>query len=397
MSNIKKFEQEHTAHQETARINAIILANKPQKSALNGINYLIFIYALLSVLAALELTASGFFYAETLGLNFWSGIVLCTLLGFGFHFLLHLIQSETASDWIFKKQTSSSAMLLKMRISSFIVVVLLGLAACFVCFIGKTAYISYAEIHYTPLAQSIGAKSNITAEMLTNNRGKISAYKLEQLAAANNAQENVISALTTAEQAHHNAFKIQNEHIADVIGSTAFILEFTLLLLCFGIASTKRAAVIHVLAAPHAEQNATFIRQTDIDMKQDNKQKGFGTNIGFKTYAPKDIQNMAAAENKTVITNRETVITPGSIDEGNFAYGDSVLREIRQHFRNYLNKIKENIGLPATNKSQLVHGINRFDDFVRTEKTSDKLRLEIVKLIESEVKPLLSNLQIQIL
>jgi|GEM_PF-2664808 len=412
MSYIKQHEQKNVRVAEDEKIHAIIANAQAHKSALSSINYLIAVYAILSFLAAAELTASTFFYTSSLGVNFWAAIIFCALLCFGFHMLLHFIGSDTAEDWIFKKQNTSTAMRVKMLINSVLAFILLGIAALFVCFVGKSSYMSYHELRYTPLAQTV-SNAGITADNLTNKQGKISNTKLELFTAANTAQTDVITAQTAAEQQHHNEFKISADNVTDIIGSTAFILEATLLLLWFAIASSKRAAVIHVIAEQERRKegvtnNKPLSNSFDLldsnfqNSVQDTQNKSiFGTEIGFKyqsTNATQAAPQHVSDVLKNVITKKETVITSLKEDDAkSFEYGDSVLFMFRQKFNNYINKLDKKVGLERTNKMVLIETLRELKNTLPLINTTEKPLLELLDIIEKKVKPILVNFQTEII
>lgn len=78
--------------------------------ALRGATVKTILYSLFSVIAAVELSAALFFYVASLGVPKAVAMVVCGVIAFGFHALLHSILTDTSKGIVFGKRTESGAM-----------------------------------------------------------------------------------------------------------------------------------------------------------------------------------------------------------------------------------------------------------------------------------------------
>lgn len=418
MTDIRNFETMQNLQGDEHRISQILSATRPHKSALNGISYQLWIYAILSILAASELTAAAFFYTSSLGLSFYISLIACLSVCFGYHFLLHNILTEMAEDWSFKNHLSSRAMLSKMLISTVLSLVLLLGAASFVNLIGKPSFIAYHELKYSYNPRMVQSSDNITASMLTNKRGKISTDKIEQLTIYTQSKANAENEAAQNEEVRHNSYTVKATDTSEIIGATAYILEAILLLLAFSIAKSKYAAVIHKIkhqtelldarkqqaASPGLVQGLQT--RENLDRRQNLNTAHTPTlseqigreNIGFRRTQTSTMIDINTNEQPSIITELQSVITANSTNsERTFEYGDAVLKVIRQKLNNYLNKLDRGVGAVITNKSVLASTMNEFNDIIGHIETTPSLKAEVIEIIEQKVKPLLINFQTTII
>ena len=170
----------------TEQVNTILDNVENVPYALRGSMTKTILYWLFCLIAASELTAALFFYVASLGANMYVAAVIGAAIGFTFHGLLHSILTDTTKGMVFSKNRESKAMSNEVKANIVLSIVLLLMAACTVFFVGKKGFAAFRATKYeTAQAESKpkdGIKSiEITADMLTNKKGKISSDKLEQL------------------------------------------------------------------------------------------------------------------------------------------------------------------------------------------------------------------------
>jgi hypothetical protein len=236
--------------------------------------------------AAAEMSAAIFFYCNgAFSVSFGVSVVVGIFVAFSFHWLTHSILSDTALGFAFGKRHENGAMKLEVITNVVLSIILLSFAACTVFFLGKKGFSAWRATNYeaknTPLSNEPkdGVKQlQLSPEMLTNGKGKISAYKLEQLAAVTDAQAKrqkaeaeATNAKSEAEATKRKSYDRTTANISDVVGASAFVLELLLLLLSFSVATAKKAATIERLAiASKAESEETHEKKQPQNEIQSN-------------------------------------------------------------------------------------------------------------------------------
>lgn len=263
MQNLSKAHEKNVqtnVHQED--VNNILDNVENVPYALRGSMTKTILYWLFCLIAAAELTGALFFYIASLGANVYVAAVVGATLGFVFHGLLHSVLTDTAKGMVFSKMRESKAMSAEVKTNIVLSIVLLLMAACTVYFVGKKGFTAYRATQYETVQASENGKDKpkelgITAEMLTNKKGKISSDKLEQLAAVTTASAKATESTTNAATVDRSHYDATTANVTDIVGSSAFILELLLALLAYSIATAKFAAVIDEIARRKAESVTT--------------------------------------------------------------------------------------------------------------------------------------------
>lgn len=250
----------------TEQVNSILSDIENVPFALRGAKIKTLLYWLFCVVAASELTAAIFFYVASVGAPFYISVVAAVIVGFCFHGLLHHVLTDTSKGLVFTKHRESKAMKAEVNTNVVLSILLLMIAACTVFFIGKKGFTNYRAMKYEN-TESVKPKIQqleITADMLTNKRGKISSEKLEQLAAVTNSAASATLANSAASKSNRDSYNFDTENITDIVGASAFILELLLALLAYSIATAKFAATIEEQARK---------QQTSVSNGSDAKQR----------------------------------------------------------------------------------------------------------------------------
>ena len=248
----------------TEEVNNILNNVENVPYALRGSTTKTVLYWLFCLIAASELTAALFFYVASLGANIYVAVVISASIGFVFHWLLHSILTDTTKGMVFSKMRESKAMSNEVRANIVLSIVLLIIAACTVFFVGKKGFAAFRATKYetaqTESKPKDGIKSiEITAEMLTNKKGKISSNKLEQLAAVTTATAKATETKTTAEKQDRDSYDLTTVNVTDIVGASAFVLELLLALLAYSIATAKFAATFDEIARRNAKETLSVL------------------------------------------------------------------------------------------------------------------------------------------
>ena len=229
--------------------------------ALRGSQVKTILYFLFSFIAAAELTAALTFYTASMGLSIIVAAVFMGVLAFLFHGLLHGILSDTAKGIVFGKRSESGAMSNEVNVNIVVSIALLAIASCTVFFIGKSGFSAYRSTTYEKKQDEANKDKpkelGITAEMLTNKKGKISGDKLEQLAAVTTATAKATDSKAAVVTADRAAYDVTTKTITDIVGASAFIIELLLALLAIAIATAKKAAVMDEIARRNGASQPT--------------------------------------------------------------------------------------------------------------------------------------------
>lgn len=236
--------------------------------ALRGSTVKTILYFLFSFIAAAELTAALTFYTASMGLSIIVAAVFMGVLAFSFHGLLHGILSDTAKGIVFGKKTESGAMSNEVNVNIVLSIFLLAIASCTVFFVGKKGFTAYRATAYEKKQDEAkpkdGIKSiEITADMLTNKKGKISEGKLEQLAAVTTAKAKATDSQTASITADRASYDQTTATITDIVGASAFLIELLLALLAYSIATAKLAAVMDEIARRNGASQPTSQQATE--------------------------------------------------------------------------------------------------------------------------------------
>ena len=240
-----------TANHEN-QVNAILDNVENTPFALRGANVKTILYGLFSVIAAVELSAALYFYACSLGVPQAVSMVVCGVIAFGFHFLLHSILTDTSKGIVFGKKSESGAMSNEVTANIILSIVLLLLASLTVFFVGKKGFTAYRATQYE-IAEKEAVKPNndinINDVKLKDKNGKIAAWKLETLTDLKKAEATKTEKETAKADSERSRYDATTSTITDIVGASAFILELLLALLAYTIATAKKAAVMDALAS----------------------------------------------------------------------------------------------------------------------------------------------------
>lgn len=260
MSNsVKTHESGVKSQNHTNQVNNILDNVENVPFALRGANVKTILYGLFSVIAAVELSAALYFYACSLGVPQAVSMVVCGVIAFGFHFLLHSILTDTSKGIVFGKKSESGAMSNEVTANIILSIVLLLIASLTVFFVGKKGFTAYRATQYE-IAEKEAVKPNndvnINDVKLKDKNGKIAAWKLETLTDLKKAEATKTEKETEKANSERTRYDATTATITDIVGASAFILELLLALLAYTIATAKKAAVMDALAA-RQKQDAT--------------------------------------------------------------------------------------------------------------------------------------------
>ena len=255
-NNVKNHETNLVSEKNASDVNAILEGVENVPFALSGATTKTILYALFSVLAAMELTSALGFYVASFKVSLMVSFVFCGMVAAMFHALLHSILSNTAHGIVFSKRSESSAMSTEVIANIVLSVVLLLGASCTVFFVGKKGFTAYRATEFeTKTKVATPEKTAITPDMLTSKSGKISVYKLELLGKLEGAKAATKEAETTASDGEKERYDKTTDTITDIVGTSAFALEILLALLAFTIATAKKAAVMEEIARRKSTEN----------------------------------------------------------------------------------------------------------------------------------------------
>lgn len=246
-------------HQQS--VNAILSNVENTPFALRGATVKTILYFLFSLIAAVELTAALFFYTASLGVSIVGAMLICGVVAFSFHFLLHSVLIDTCKGIVFGKRNESGAMANEVTANIVLSIVLLLMAACTVFFVGKKGFTAYRATQYeTAQKETVKPKQDgVTASMLTNKKGKIASYKLELLTDLEKAKATTTEKETANEESKQARYDATTTTITDIVGASAFLIELLLALLAYTIATAKKAAVIEAIAERTNQTTASVI------------------------------------------------------------------------------------------------------------------------------------------
>ncbi|MBL7815206.1 MAG: hypothetical protein JNL70_09355 [Saprospiraceae bacterium] len=303
MENNKNVVKIHESSVKSAdqfeNVNAILshIANTP--FALRGVKTKTIFYFLFSLIAAAEMAAAFFFQISALGFPIAVVVALSLLLPIVFHGLLHNTLVDTALGIVFVKRKESGAMASEVTSNIILSIALLLGAACTVFFVGKKGFSNYRAIQYEKKINDDKSKlppiQTVDATMLTNKNGKIAAWKLEALADLEKAKATTIEKQTEKEVADRAAYDATTAQITDIVGVSAFALEFLLALLAYSIATAKKAAVMEELVQRQKMNGEPFTANV--------KQQALMADTDSANTAPPSVQKFGFSENngRTVI------------------------------------------------------------------------------------------------
>lgn len=233
------------------QVNAILDNVENTPFALRGATVKTILYGLFSIIAAVELSGALYFYACSIGVPQAVAMVICGVVAFGFHFLLHSILTDTAKGIVFGKRSESGAMSNEVTANIILSIVLLLIASLSVFFIGKKGFAAYRATQYE-IAEKAATKPsndiNINDVKLKDKNGKIAAWKLETLTDLKKAEANKTEKETAKADSDRTRYDATTTTITDIVGVSAFILELLLALLAYTIATAKKAAVMDEIA-----------------------------------------------------------------------------------------------------------------------------------------------------
>ena len=163
---------------------------------------------------------------------------------------------------VFSKKRESQAMSNEVKTNIVLSIVLLATVALIVFFVGKKGFTSYRGKQYEIAQNEVKPKEakkelGITADMLTNKKGKITGDKLEQLAAVTSATAKATDATVHAASVDREAYDATTAQMTDIVGASAFVLELLLALLAYSIATAKFAAVYDEIARRNGSSRPT--------------------------------------------------------------------------------------------------------------------------------------------
>lgn len=292
--------------------------------ALRGSLVKTILYFLFSFIAAAELTAALTFYTASMGLSMIVAVVICGLLAFGFHGLLHAILSDTAKGIVFGKTKESGAMANEVKTNIVLSIFLLLVAACSVFFIGKKGFTAYRSTAYekkTEEAKSTQPKTaSIDATALANKNGKIAAWKIETLTDYENAKAKNTTATTAKDESNQSRYDATTATITDIVGASAFLIELLLALLAYSIATAKLAAVREEIARRNghttqsvATENAT---KTAENVGNVATTQTVTQNVTENVTQPKEETPPSVKAKNYSLTDIINVYVSGSIEDG---------------------------------------------------------------------------------
>lgn len=234
--------------------------------ALRGATVKTILYSLFSVIAAVELSAALFFYVASLGVPKAVAMVVCGVLAFGFHALLHSILTDTSKGIVFGKRTESGAMSNEVTANIVLSIVLLLIAACSVFFVGKKGFAAYRATQYEQKteAEKVAPAKQLDPSVLAGKNGKVAAWKLEALTDLAKAQTKATEATTAHDESSQTRYDATTATITDIVGASAFLIELLLALLAYTIATAKKAAAMEEIARRNASSNEVEITRNDI-------------------------------------------------------------------------------------------------------------------------------------
>ena len=247
---VKNHESGVKSQNHTNQVNAILDNIENTPFALRGATVKTILYFLFSVIAAVELSAALYFYACSLGVPQSVTLIVCGVVAFGFHFLLHSILTDTAKGIVFGKRGESGAMANEVTANIILSIILLLMAACSVFFIGKKGFTAYRATQYEvkDKAEIKTPGLNINDIQLKDKNGKIAAWKLETLTDYKKAESKATDSETAKQESNRARYDTTTTTITDIVGASAFVLEILLALLAYTIATAKKAAVIDEMA-----------------------------------------------------------------------------------------------------------------------------------------------------
>jgi hypothetical protein len=108
--------------------------------SLSGARLKTYLYALFSVLAALELAAALYFYGASFGMTLYAAIGAAAAFSISFHLLTHKALKKACLGLVFALESHSRAATAEIVLNVIIALVLLSTAAGTVYFIGKPSF-----------------------------------------------------------------------------------------------------------------------------------------------------------------------------------------------------------------------------------------------------------------
>ena len=265
MQTISKMHEKNVQNDvHVEKVDTILSDVENVPFALRGATVKTILYWLFSVIAAAELSTALFFYVSSMGAPQAVAAVIAAVIGFFFHGLIHAQLTDTAKGMVFSKHRESKAMSSEVKMNIVLSIILLAVAANAVFFLGKKGFSAYRVTKYETAQNESKPKDGIksiaiTADMLTNKKGKISSDKLEQLAAVTNATTKATETTVQAASADREKYDASTANITDVVGSSAFILELILGLLAYAIATAKFAATFDEIAKRNTNNTPSVV------------------------------------------------------------------------------------------------------------------------------------------
>ena len=250
---IKSHEQKTAQSIKSKKVEDIINSTETVNYALHGVQIKLWLYLLIGLFSTCELALTITFYALSFAVNPYIAVIVGLFLSGCFHYLLHHLLISTALAAVFSKANESKALKSDINTNIFLSFFLLCIAACSVFFVGKNSYSAFRSDNFKPQI-IVNSTPQITSDMLTNKNGKISGYKMEQLAAFQAAKTTDTKVLDTNKTKDRAAYDAATEKTCNIVGSSAFVFEFLLALLAFAIATAKYAAAIETLAEINKEK-----------------------------------------------------------------------------------------------------------------------------------------------
>ena len=313
LTPVKSYESDMKNSQNNAAVIKILENSETVTYALRGITNKIILYILFSFCAACELSAALFFYSSSLGAAFWIALFACIFIAFSFHFFIHHVLKDTAQGFIFLKRNEGSALQRNVYTDVAVSLILLTVAALTVNKFGKQGFANYRSINYNAITATV-VHPAITPDMLTNKKGKISGYKLEQLTAYTLAATSDTEKNTQVEKERRAHYDQETVNICDIVGASAFILELIIAFLAYAIVTAKYAAAITHIADQHkknTENAQTFVQITapttnkiaaSVPMTE-RKSIGFEYGTKIADDVPYAMRNTQCVEGKNKILN----------------------------------------------------------------------------------------------
>ena len=288
-NQIQSYENDQQRSNQSAKVQQIMYENSAKNLAINGIGNKSVLYAILSILAVLELCAALFFYFNgVFAVPIFAAVSLGASVAIAYHYYLHAVLVSTCSSIAFERKHHSKAMKTETIINIVICLLLLLAAALTVCVLGRNGFAAYRSNQFEAKymqSNTDSTRSNLAdnTAILTKN-GQLITERANALTALK-AAENARNAQNNANNAQkRKEYDNQTVQLSNVVGTSAFFVELLLLLLAYSIATAKRAATIET------ESNEYIVLESSVT--QNNAQNHSVTDSVTQTVTQPITQNL---------------------------------------------------------------------------------------------------------